>query len=222
LTTRRPAKNAFNLIEMLAAISIMVILAAMILPAVQYWRSGARAMKSLHNGRQLGAAAAAYAAEHRGLLPTTDWSSWPDPSGYRYWVEEIVPYVYGETRKNSSGQTMVDGTFRCPGLRGHQLRGDRWYRWEWNEVDWINVSFRKGDSGWLPSSTLTCDNTKTPFLVSSDKNNGTTGLYEGEQGMFATYVPPSVWIYNKGVIVTYLDGHAEIVREPNSTNIFKK
>ena len=216
-----PKALAFTLAEALVVIAIMGVLLALLAPALNGWRSAVGTAKALSNGRQLATAAVSYAAEHRGKLPQTDWSSWPDASGYTRWIDEIVPYVYGKTPTNSSGQTMVDGTFRCPGLGGYKKMGNRWNRWEWSEVDWMNVCERYVNGVRVPINTLTCDAVKTPNLVSSDRNNGTTGLYERAESYFQQYVPPSVWIYNGGVIVTYLDGHVEIVVAPTSTNIFK-
>ena len=213
---------AWSMIELLVAMALMAILVALLLPAVGVWRASAWTTKSLSNGRVLAAAAVSYATEHSGHLPQTDYSSWPDPSGYKRWVDEIIPYVYGSVRTNSSGQPMVDGTFRCPGLGGYKKMGDRWNRWDWTEVDWINVNERYVNGVRIPISTLTCPLAKTPPLVSTDGNkNGTGGISEGSQPHFALYVPPSVWIYRGGAIVTFLDGHVETIKSPNSTNIFK-
>lgn len=214
-------RRAFTVIELLVALALMAILMALLLTVLSRGRASAGTTKSLSNGRQLAAAAVSYAAEHTGHPPQTDWSSYPDPTGYKRWIDEIIPYVYGSVRTNSSGQPMVDGTFRCPGLGGYKKMGNRWNRWDWNEVDWINVSERYVNGERIPISTLTCDTTKTPHLVSTDKNMGTEGLFENSQAHFAFYVPPSVWIYRGGAIVTYLDGHVETIKEPNSTNIFK-
>lgn len=214
-------QGAFTLIETLVILAIIAVLLASLIPAMSSWRTATWSAKSLSNGRQLAMAALNYAGEHRGRLPQTDWDSWPDPSGYTRWIDEIIPYVYGSVRTNSSGQSMVDGIFRCPGLGGYKKMGNRWGRWEWNEVDWINVRERYVGGVRIPINMLTCDPVKTPHLVSTDKNSGSAGLYEGSESLFDLFVPESVWIYHGGVIVTYLDGHAEIVKEPNSTNIFK-
>ncbi len=212
---------AFTLIEMLVAIAIIAVLIGVMSLVLTSWRTATWSAKSLSNGRQLAAASLNYAGEHGGQLPQTDWSSWPDSSGYKRWIDEIIPYVYGETPTNSSGQPMVNGVFRCPGLNGFKERGDQWYRWDWEEVDWMNVQERYVNGTRVPINTLTCDLVNTPYLVSTDKNTGVAGLYEGSQPLFELCVPKEVWIYHGGVIVTYLDGHAEIVKDPNSTNIFR-
>lgn len=208
---------------MLVVITLIGLLMVLFIPAIGSWQTNARAMQGLHNVRQLVEAAQRYAAEHHGKPPMTDFSSWPDPSGYTRWVDEIIPYVYGTVRTNSSGQPMVDGTFRCPGLTGYKNLGNRWNRWEWNEVDWMPVyAERPVNEGYRNVNILTTSASKMPFLVSTDKNSGATGLAQGDQAGFDTYVPPSVWIFNHGILVGYYDGHAEIVRNPNSTNIFKQ
>lgn len=213
--------QAFSLIEMLIVVAIIAILLGVLSLALSSWRSAAWSAKSLSNGRQLAVASINYASEHSGQLPQTDWSSYPDASGYKRWIDEILPYVYTEVRTNSSGEPMVDGVFRCPGLNGFKKRGDQWFRWGWDEVDWMNVRKCYVNDNLIPINMLTCKLVKTPYLVSTDKNDGNYGLSEGDQSYFEQYVPNSVWIYNGGVVVTYLDGHAEIVKAPNSTNIFK-
>lgn len=221
----RQIRAAFTLVEMLIGLAILGVLLVVLFSAVDLVQKRAKMAQGIHNARNLTRAAISYAAEHSGRTPQTDFSSTPDPSGYIRWVDEVAPYVYEKIRLDDKGKLMVDGTFRCPGLNGYKQYGNKWRLWSWDSVDWINVRNIRPDGGaavW--PNTLVHSLSKTPWIISSDKNVGTAGLTEKHQVSFDTYLPPSVWIFNNGVIVGYLDGHVEIVQEPSSTNtnLFKK
>jgi len=61
---------AFTLIELLVVISILTVLIALLLPAVGAGREVALRTRCLSNLHQTAVATTAYAANHRGLLPT--------------------------------------------------------------------------------------------------------------------------------------------------------
>lgn len=61
--------HGFTLVELLVVISIIVLLIAILLPAMQQARETAKAAVCLSNVRQLSTAAASYAADHKGHLP---------------------------------------------------------------------------------------------------------------------------------------------------------
>jgi prepilin-type N-terminal cleavage/methylation domain-containing protein len=74
-------RRAFTLIELLVVISIIALLIAILLPALQASRESARTVTCLSNTRQIGIAIGAYAADQDGMVPATRTAVSPWPSG---------------------------------------------------------------------------------------------------------------------------------------------
>ena len=69
-TSRKsPRECAFTLVELLAVIALVGVLAALLVPALEQGREAARAAACATNLRQLAAAALSYAADHGGEFP---------------------------------------------------------------------------------------------------------------------------------------------------------
>jgi prepilin-type N-terminal cleavage/methylation domain-containing protein/prepilin-type processing-associated H-X9-DG protein len=66
---RRSAPRGFTLVELLVVIGIIALLIALLLPTMQRAREQAKSAQCLSNLHQMGVAAAAYAADNRGLFP---------------------------------------------------------------------------------------------------------------------------------------------------------
>ncbi len=209
--------------ELLVATGIIVILAALLLTGINRMKSAAAGVTGTHNAGTIVKGALNYANDHRGVLPSTDWGSFPDASSYTRWVEEVAPYVYGEGKFSPNGGLMVDGVFRNRGMGGFRRYGNAWREWSWDGIDWINFhQVQAADGQWNRLSTLKEQQSRQPFVVSSDRNTGSSGLYVGEPGVFTALVPPEVWVFNKGVIVGYCDGHVENIKEPTLEKVIKR
>ena len=125
--------SAFTLVELLVVITIIGILIALLLPAVQAARESARQTECRNNLHQMGLGALAH-EQAQGFLPSGGWNhSWVgfpsrgfgkrQPGGWNY---SILPYI-GQSRLHELGdgadaKTIVRvgiavSTFHCPTCR---------------------------------------------------------------------------------------------------------
>lgn len=106
MRNRPEERSGFTLIELLVVISIIALLMALILPAVQNARAAARRTQCMNNVRNITTAAHGYAAANRGQLPSAGHyidhdnffsnalgspPSW-DVAGYN-WVVQLLPHL---------------------------------------------------------------------------------------------------------------------------------
>jgi len=82
-------RAALTLVELLVVISIIGVLIALLLPAVQQARAAARRTSCLNNLRQLGLAIAQFTDSHGGRFPRGA----DDPSNPDSWVFTLAPYL---------------------------------------------------------------------------------------------------------------------------------
>ncbi len=130
---RSKSVRAFTLIEVLVVISIIGVLIALLLPAVQAARESARRAQCVNNLKQLGLAFHTYEATHQGLPP--GYVSNFDASGNDLgpgwgWASMILPQVEQanifasinfsmnvETGANQTVRLLVIGGMLCPSDR---------------------------------------------------------------------------------------------------------
>jgi len=96
LRSRRPL-HGFTLIELLVVISIVAIMIAILLPALEKARDAATTLVCQSRVRSLGQAFHMYAHDHKGALPRhapSNPANDPDNEG---WDMTLVPYVNGGT-----------------------------------------------------------------------------------------------------------------------------
>ena len=91
---RRPG---FTLIEMMIGVSIIVVLIALLLPAIQAAREAARRAQCANNLMQLGIAMGSYISTHSVFPPGVVNDTGPIrnlPEGYHHsWVVQILPFI---------------------------------------------------------------------------------------------------------------------------------
>ncbi len=86
--TRRP--TAFTLIELLVVVAIILLLAAMLLPALKGARESAKKISCLSNQRQLGIAYELYVSDYGGVFPT--YTTVPAPNAHYEGYRMLGPY----------------------------------------------------------------------------------------------------------------------------------
>ncbi len=93
--SRRAARRAFTLIELLVVIAIIAVLIALLLPAVQAAREAARRAQCVNNLKQIGLALQNY-HDVQGSFPygakATSWATW---------YHAMLPYIEASTLSNS-------------------------------------------------------------------------------------------------------------------------
>lgn len=100
--------KAFSLIELLVVISIIAILTALLLPALNKARGMARSIACVGNLRQLGLATQSYVTDYNGWLLTC--GSYTSSSTY-HWKDYLRSYL---NISDTATDWRYTGVFKCP------------------------------------------------------------------------------------------------------------
>ena len=120
----------FTLIELLVVISIIVMLIALLLPAVKKARESMRATQCLSNERQIFVAAANYAEDLQAIVPAA--FAYP-PGNSRPWPSRLQPYLggidadpaFGSIHDNVTPPSTQRTVLHCPSVNPHGGQTDR-------------------------------------------------------------------------------------------------
>lgn len=208
-------KRRFTLVELLIVISIIALLAAILLPALQKTRNRAREIQCLNNLKQNGLGLSVYAGDNNGLLPTPNYyKPAEDPFTDSIYTGTVNQYRSTYTTNNDYGVSIglllkyaylkSGQIFFCPvgvvkyvhptlGSIYWQAFSTYWYCGGLNLQTYWNST---GTGRVYKRTNLSCD----PRAVLAFDNDVTEA---------ASYV--FLW-HDKKVNALYLDGHAEGVR----------
>ncbi len=109
---RRRAQAGFTLVELLVVMTIITLLAAMLLPALEKAMSVARKTCCANNERQVGLALQGYSSDYAEYLPVV--SNWNAGFYPNYWQRALPPFIDSSAPATSAGLLKVVPVLQCP------------------------------------------------------------------------------------------------------------
>ena len=172
--------GAFTMIELLVVISIIAVLVAIMLPAIQLVRFSAKELKCGQNMSQIGVAFQAYAAENDGRLPPHNIASPVGPFDSQTWDEAVaqyfgvdLPYDVLSASNPTFGQNYHIPQLACEFSKHPEYTGTR-------RTLWYNYGRRPATSGWFRDAWITRGHTQSQLIPWS--GNAALGVTEFSTG----------------------------------------
>jgi len=208
---RWPARG-FTMIEILATIAIIGVLAAMLVPMVSKMRSAAKKTQCLSNLQEIGTGLAHYAGDNGGVLPQGG-----------TWDKDIAPYFNLPVDGNGI-PTAPSKVFQCPmdpkpqGPRQRTYAASRMQA-KPEEDDSNRGVFGRSDSQRSRSlASIPYPGVTIMICEKFDANNRQFGgafvQVDGWVGAIPTKLPNGTFLHETGQNYLFCDGHAEFL--PNS------
>ena len=107
-------RQAFTLMELLVVITIIAVLAALLLPAINMVRTAAYSGACLNNLRQMGMSVNAYALDFEVLPPAKKYLA-NAPGVDRIWVHTQAATYLESGKAGSDGNAARMDVLKCPG-----------------------------------------------------------------------------------------------------------
>lgn len=125
-SSREATRNGFTLIELLVVVSIIAILAALIIPAIQAAREAARGAQCKNNLRQLGIAIHAFANGNRlGAMSTGAFDHTRDGALDKFgWVADVMSVKGGNVHEMRCPTNEMRGSEKLNDILGDPISAD--------------------------------------------------------------------------------------------------
>ncbi len=221
----------FTIIELLVVVSIIAILVAILLPALNKAREKAQAIQCLANLKQIGVGMATYLGDNDDTLPPVFGGTNPTETA-PYWHHNLLKIKEG-TSIVGSGSYISPQILRCPAM---PPMTDILYfpHYGINQTMLVYSMYLKKENSPTGSAYFSGRASKIPnasrkFLIVDtwNCNDGTVEGIDREQGFwrFGTSLGKNFGVpaprHNNQVGTLYLDFHAGWVRPNNQANPFE-
>jgi prepilin-type N-terminal cleavage/methylation domain-containing protein/prepilin-type processing-associated H-X9-DG protein len=227
---RRRRRRGFTLVELLAVIVIIGVLAGILIPVLATIKSRARSATCISNLRQSGLLLLQYANENRHIIPTrrkgpgTSWVGWGTLLNEKGYLD----------MNTTTGARIGERIYTCPlgyndtvnSAGDQQAYGANIDAWTRDGSNRDNVHWGKS---WLgEDDSLKIDNCSWPggFVLLADSFcKWTYDNRNGRQGQKSIFGEPSslLWMrHHGGQNVLLVDGHVERITPVSMTRFFPK
>jgi len=201
----RLSRQAFSLLEILTAVSVIAILVALLLPAADKFKASAQATKCASNLRNIFVGSEAWSADNNGRIVPVYEPSEGIASSLRNWTGKLAPYL-GRTSTADFESARDMPVFTSP---LHPQRFGFGYNYAY--LSWVQSS--KNIERWVTKAGVSKPS-QTVFLVTNRNAGSTTDDFLS----WRSYVrPPSISTITDYVVafdypgetarVLWLDGH---------------
>ena len=188
---RTQSLQAFTLIELLVVISIIAVLAAMLLPAIQLVRFSALEMRCAHNMGQIGTAFQGYAADNDGRLPPHNTTSPVGAFDAQTWDEAVAEYFGVDLPYDVqlASNPTFNQNYHVPQLACEFSKKPGWTGTR--RTLWYNYGRRPASNGWYRDPWITRGHTQRQLKAwSGNAALGATGFSTGGVVLLSEFTEP--------------------------------